>query len=200
MSHEFGFSPAGHRRSGQQRAQVDPAGRRGGDLRAAGLGHGGSPTSGRRRSPSASSDPSGTVLMTADDILAGKAGFQKADLMDYGSLYGMGSYYRPGLHRLDADPARRSDRGQRIAQAQFGKPFDALPPDQQAAVRDAMREQLQARRPDAARRHVPDALAGAITTLRDDIAQVAGDHRPRDRLDARAQPDHRTRRCGPATS
>src|SRR5215469_15895576 len=35
----------------------------------------------------------GTVLMTADDILTGKAGFQKADLMDYGSLYGMGSYY-----------------------------------------------------------------------------------------------------------
>jgi hypothetical protein len=31
----------------------------------------------------------------ADDrrILAGKAGFQKADLMDYGSLYGMGSYF-----------------------------------------------------------------------------------------------------------
>lgn len=34
----------------------------------------------------------GTVLMTAADIAAGKAGFQKADLMDYGSLYGMGSY------------------------------------------------------------------------------------------------------------
>src|SRR5580704_18017620 len=35
----------------------------------------------------------GTVLMTNDDIIAGKGGFQKADLMDYGSLYGMGSYY-----------------------------------------------------------------------------------------------------------
>ena len=33
------------------------------------------------------------VLMTGEDIVAGKAGFQKADLMDYGSLYGMGSYY-----------------------------------------------------------------------------------------------------------
>jgi nitric oxide reductase subunit B len=28
----------------------------------------------------------GTTLMDADDIFAGKAGFQKADLMDYGSL------------------------------------------------------------------------------------------------------------------
>src|ERR1700724_81585 len=35
----------------------------------------------------------GTVLMTAADIVSGKAGFQKADLMDYGSLYGMGSYF-----------------------------------------------------------------------------------------------------------
>ena len=35
----------------------------------------------------------GATLMTSDSIVAGKAGFQKADLMDYGSLYGMGSYY-----------------------------------------------------------------------------------------------------------
>ncbi len=31
--------------------------------------------------------------MMDDDIVAGKGGFQKADLMDYGSLYGMGSYF-----------------------------------------------------------------------------------------------------------
>lgn len=35
----------------------------------------------------------GMVLMTDTDIIAGKAGFQRADLMDYGSLYGMGSYF-----------------------------------------------------------------------------------------------------------
>src|SRR4051794_31249805 len=35
----------------------------------------------------------GTTLMTGEDIVAGKAGFQKADLMDYGSLFGMGSYF-----------------------------------------------------------------------------------------------------------
>ncbi|HTK71987.1 MAG TPA: cbb3-type cytochrome c oxidase subunit I [Croceibacterium sp.] len=38
-------------------------------------------------------DSSGAVVMTADDIVAGKGGFQKADLMDYGSIYGMGSYF-----------------------------------------------------------------------------------------------------------
>ena len=63
--------------------------------------------------------------MTADDIVAGKAGFQKADLMDYGSLYGMGSYYGQDytawtLIRLAGLTEAR------IAQAQFGKPFDQL--------------------------------------------------------------------------
>ncbi len=37
--------------------------------------------------------PDGTVLMTAGDIVAGKGAFQRADLMDYGSIYGMGSYF-----------------------------------------------------------------------------------------------------------
>jgi nitric oxide reductase subunit B len=35
----------------------------------------------------------GAIIMTSADIVAGKAGFQRADLMDYGSLYGMGSYF-----------------------------------------------------------------------------------------------------------
>ena len=78
----------------------------------------------------------GAVLMTNDDIVAGKGGFQKADLMDYGSLYGMGSYYgedytastlvrlgtatqnnvaladdRQGVRSAHAGPAGRGDRG-----------------------------------------------------------------------------------------
>ena len=43
--------------------------------------------------PQAFTDGSGKVIMTAGDVVAGKAGFQKADLMDYGSIYGMGSYF-----------------------------------------------------------------------------------------------------------
>lgn len=83
----------------------------------------------------------GAVLMTADDIFAGKAGFQKADLMDYGSLYGMGSYFGQDYTAWTLIRLARLTEA-RIAQAQFGKPFDQLPPDQQAAVRTAMREQL----------------------------------------------------------
>ena len=43
--------------------------------------------------PQAFTDSAGNVVMSADDIIAGKGGFQKADLMDYGSIYGMGSYF-----------------------------------------------------------------------------------------------------------
>ena len=43
--------------------------------------------------PQAFTDRSGQVIMSANDIVVGKGGFQKADLMDYGSIYGMGSYF-----------------------------------------------------------------------------------------------------------
>ena len=91
--------------------------------------------------------------MTGDDILAGKGGFQKADLMDFGSLYGMGSYFGQdytafGLMRL----ATLTENG--LAQTRFGKAFDALSPEQQAAVRNTMREQLQ--RVDLTRQEVVD--------------------------------------------
>src|ERR1700712_158028 len=73
----------------------------------------------------------GATLMTGDDIVAGKGGFQKADLMDFGSLYGMGSYFGQdytafGLMRL----ATLTENG--LARARFGNTFDALPPEQQA--------------------------------------------------------------------
>jgi nitric oxide reductase subunit B len=115
----------------------------------------------------------GATLMTGDDIVAGKAGFQKADLMDYGSLYGMGSYFgqdytAAGLMRL----ATQTENS--LAQTSFGKGFDALPPEQQAAVRTSMREQLQ--RVDLTRQNVviPDALASAIAALRTELAASLG--------------------------
>src|SRR5215467_1119946 len=84
----------------------------------------------------------GRVLMTADDIFAGKGGFQKADLMDYGSLYGMGSYY--GEDYTASTLVRLGELTQeRIAQARFGASFKDLTADQQAAVASAMRAQLQ---------------------------------------------------------
>jgi nitric oxide reductase subunit B len=108
--------------------------------------------------------------MTADGIFAGKVGFQKADLMDYGSLYGMGSYYGQDYTAWTLIRLARLTEA-RIAQARFAKPFDKLSPDQQAAVRTAMREQLQRVDLTQTTVSVPDALAGAIGTLRDSIAK-----------------------------
>jgi len=70
----------------------------------------------------------GAVLITRADIVAGKAGFQKADLMDYGSLYGMGSYY--GEDYTAATLVRLATATQdNIAQARYGKPFTAVSPE-----------------------------------------------------------------------
>jgi nitric oxide reductase subunit B len=113
----------------------------------------------------------GRVVMTGADVIAGKAGFQKADLMDYGSLYGMGSYFGQdytafALTRL----ASLTEEG--LARERFGRALDALAPGERATVREAMQRDLQGI--DLTRTEVvlPDALAGAIVALR---AQMADD-------------------------
>jgi nitric oxide reductase subunit B len=113
---------------------------------------------------------SGTVVMTGADIFSGKGGFQKADLMDYGSLYGMGSYYgedytASALVRLGA--ATRNN----IAGATADKAFANLPADQQAGATAAMQRALQAI--DLTQRDVvlPDPVAAAVVSVRDDIAK-----------------------------
>src|SRR5689334_15485040 len=112
----------------------------------------------------------GTTLMTADDIFAGKAGFQKADLMDYGSLYGMGSYFGQDYTAFALVRLAALTEGQ-LAQTSFGSGFDALPADRKAAVRGEMQRQLQTL--DLTQREVavPEALASAIVLLRTDMAK-----------------------------
>jgi nitric oxide reductase subunit B len=112
----------------------------------------------------------GATLTTNEDIVAGKAGFQKADLMDYGSLYGMGSYYGQDYTAWTLIRLARLVEND-LAGEQFGKEYAALPAAQQAAIRDAMRAQLQGI--DLTQRQVtiPDALARAFIGLRGDIAK-----------------------------
>ena len=112
----------------------------------------------------------GSLLMSAEDIQAGKEGFQKADLMDYGSLYGMGSYFGPDytaeyLVRLG------SLTEENIAKSTDGKTLTALSAEHAAGIRSAMQTQLQ--HVDLTQRVaiVPSALAHAITTLQTDIAE-----------------------------
>ncbi len=112
----------------------------------------------------------GSALMTADDIVGGKAGFQKADLMDYGSLYGMGSYFGQDYTAFTLTRLAVLTKDA-IAQGRYGKTFDALATDQQAAVRDEMRKQLQGVDLTRQKVTIPDALAGAIAALQPEMAK-----------------------------
>ena len=114
--------------------------------------------------------PDGTVLMSAADIEAGKAGFQRADLMDYGSLYGMGSYFGED-YTADNLVRLATLTEENIAKGKTGKTLVDLPEEERAAVRSAMQAELQG--VDLSRKvaTVPAALASAIATLKGRIAQ-----------------------------
>lgn len=85
----------------------------------------------------------GKTLMTADNIVAGKVGFQKADLMDYGSLYGMGSYYGVDFtaqYLMDLFHLIR----QNLALAQYHQNYSSLNATQQYSVRTEAKNELRA--------------------------------------------------------
>jgi nitric oxide reductase subunit B len=112
----------------------------------------------------------GTVLMTAADIISGKAGFQKADLMDYGSLYGMGSYF--GEDYTAAYLVRLATLTRdNLAKANNTKAFADLTLEQRASVTAAMQAELQGIDLTKQVAIIPDSLAAAITTLRSEIVQ-----------------------------
>src|SRR5947208_12169635 len=102
----------------------------------------------------------GATLMTADDIVAGKAGFQKADLMDYGSLYGMGSYFGQDYTAFALVRLAKLTEAH-LAQARYGAGFETLPADRKAAVRDEMQRQLQTLNLMQSEVTVPEALSSA---------------------------------------
>src|SRR6202162_4183133 len=112
----------------------------------------------------------GTVLMTAADIQAGKAGFQKADLMDYGSLYGMGSYF--GEDYTATYLVRLATVTQEnIARTNGAKALSELTVEQRASVKAAMQAELQGVDLTKQVAVIPNPLAAAITTLRSEIVQ-----------------------------
>jgi len=119
----------------------------------------------------------GTLLMSGADIVAGKSGFQKADLMDYGSLYGMGSYFGPD-YTAENLVALATGTRENLAQASSGRAFASLGTDQQAAI--SVRMQAELHHIDLTRRvvTVPDGLSLAIRTVRDAIATKLGQDNP----------------------
>ncbi|MDQ2893036.1 MAG: cbb3-type cytochrome c oxidase subunit I [Pseudomonadota bacterium] len=113
----------------------------------------------------------GDLIMSGDDIVAGKGGFQKADLMDYGSLYGMGSYYGED-YTASTLVALATATQNAIAVARYGKPLAALGLDEAAATKAQMQRELNGI--DLTRHEVilSDAVAGAIVQVRQRTAAV----------------------------
>jgi nitric oxide reductase subunit B len=112
----------------------------------------------------------GAVLMSAADIVSGKAGFQKADLMDYGSLYGMGSYF--GEDYTAAYLVRLATLTEdSISKANSAKHLSESTVEQQPAVKAAMQAELQGVDLTKQVAVIPDHLAAAIATLRGEIVQ-----------------------------
>jgi nitric oxide reductase subunit B len=115
----------------------------------------------------------GTPVMTASDIVAGKAGFQKADLMDYRSLYGMGSYFGQDYTAFALERMATLTE-ENLAQTRFSKALNALSSEQQASVRDAMRRDLQGIDLTKPQVTLPQELANAVGRLRSDMADNLG--------------------------
>jgi nitric oxide reductase subunit B len=113
--------------------------------------------------------------MTAADIQDGKAGFQKADLMDYGSLYGMGSYF--GEDYTAAYLVRLATLTQEnIASARGAKALSELTIEQRASIKAAMQAELQGVDLTLQVAIIPDPLAAAIPELRGEIVQTLLHH------------------------
>jgi nitric oxide reductase subunit B len=83
--------------------------------------------------PARAVDSSGHVVYTGEDVARGQQVFLKYGLMDNGSVWGHGAYIGPDfsaeyLHVLALDLADR------VARAQFDRPYRGLPAEQRAAV------------------------------------------------------------------
>jgi len=110
----------------------------------------------------------GETLITGEDIVAGKGGFQKAGLMDYGSLYGMGSYFG-----IDYTAEYLKQLGLRtsenIAMLRFGQPYSVLSEDNQESIKREMRRMLKGVDLTKSEVILPVPLADAVKTIRQDI-------------------------------
>ncbi len=85
---------------------------------------------------------SGQTVFTGTELIAGKAAFQEADLMDYVSLYGNGAYFGEDFTALALhQTALRMNSI--YAQRMYGVPLGRLGPGEEATVQARARRDLQ---------------------------------------------------------
>ncbi len=119
--------------------------------------------------PNSFVSPLNKTLFTMDDLIEGKAGFQRADLMDFGSLYGMGSYfgedytakYLVRLGELTNDA---------MAQLQFNKPWAQIPDGDQFVIKNAMQKELQGINLTLPDVKISQSVASAVESLQTEIS------------------------------
>ncbi len=86
---------------------------------------------------------SGEVLYTHDDVVNGKAMFQQFDLMDYGTLLGMGAYLGPDFS-VEFFHRRAEFLYERFAREVYGVSADDLTDVQRAAVKEMVKADFHA--------------------------------------------------------
>lgn len=118
---------------------------------------------------------SGQTIMTQSDIVQGKAGFQRADLMDYGSLYGMGSYFGEDYTAKYLVRLGRLTENE-MALTRFGKNFSDLSEGDQYVVRKAMQQSLQQIDLSSNRVILTAEISKSISQLQTEISQFLIQH------------------------
>ena len=108
--------------------------------------------------------PDGRVVYTRDDVVAGKALFQRADLMDFGSLYGNGAYFGPDWNTdyLEREVASVHDR---MAFEDHGTTYALLDPAEQERIDDATAALMADNRLDGTTLRLTDEEATAHTAI-----------------------------------
>ncbi|MBX0297114.1 nitric-oxide reductase large subunit [Haloarcula nitratireducens] len=85
--------------------------------------------------------PDGQTLVTDEDIRDGKRTFQRNGLMNHGSILGNGAYYGED-YTADALELKTQFMRKYYAEERYGDTYDSLPSEEQAAIDDIVRTDL----------------------------------------------------------
>src|SRR6516165_9109998 len=94
-------------------------------------------------------NPAGSVVFTAEDVIAGQQVFLKHGLMDNGTIWGHGGYLGPDFSAQSL-LILAFDLADRIARERLGRGYTDLNPEERAAIDGAIALDLKANRYDPA--------------------------------------------------
>jgi nitric oxide reductase subunit B len=110
----------------------------------------------------------GKIILTRENIVEGKAGFQKAGLMDYGSLYGMGSYFGEDYTACYLVELGK-EISERLSLSQFNTVFLSLSKAQQHLIETKIQSILKKIQLEEKSVVIPDLVGDALIQLKKQI-------------------------------